>query len=145
MPVYVDDMKAQFGRMVMCHMLADTSEELLAMADRIGVARKWIQYPGTHREHFDIALSKRAEAVAAGAQEITWREAGLVTRWRRQEAAQGIKPPMPFGQIVALGRGAVDAARSSTAIAEGAAPKRAGTKCVEAEPTRLGAGESAPG
>ena len=43
MAVYVDNMQAQFGRMKMCHMIADSTEELLAMADRIGVARKWIQ------------------------------------------------------------------------------------------------------
>lgn len=113
MPVYVDDMKAQLGWLVMCHMLADTTGELLAMADRIGVDRKWIQYPGSHREHFDIALTKRPEAVTAGAREITWREAGLVTRWRRREAARGLKPPMPIEQIVALGRGAVDATNST--------------------------------
>ena len=86
MTVYVDDMRAPFGRMLMCHMLADTTEELLAMADRIGVARKWIQYPGTTREHFDIALGKRALAVAAGAKEITWREAGRMQRERRLAA-----------------------------------------------------------
>lgn len=79
MTVYVDDMRAKFGQMIMCHMLADTTEELLAMADTIGVARKWIQYPGLPREHFDIALSKRALAVKAGAKEITWREAGKLT------------------------------------------------------------------
>ena len=74
MAVYVDDMEAPFGRMVMCHMAADSTEELLAMADRIGVARKWIQHPGTDREHFDICLSRRALAVAAGAIETTARE-----------------------------------------------------------------------
>ena len=76
MAVYVDDMKAAFGNMIMCHMWADTDDELLAMADRIGVQRKWIQgHPtlsfGKHRNaswvHFDIALSKRALAVRAGA------------------------------------------------------------------------------
>ncbi|MBV5268715.1 MAG: DUF4031 domain-containing protein [Afipia sp.] len=76
MSVYVDDMRAAFGRMVMCHMWADSDAELLAMADAIGVARKWIQgHPelsfGKHRRaswvHFDIALSKRAFAVKAGA------------------------------------------------------------------------------
>nr|WP_244556788.1 DUF4031 domain-containing protein [Fulvimarina manganoxydans] len=64
-------------------MLADTTDELIAMADRIGVARKWLQNAGTAHEHFDIALSKRALAVAAGAQEITWREAGKMIRERR--------------------------------------------------------------
>ena len=67
----------------MCHMLADTTEELLEMADRIGVARKWIQNAGTHSEHFDISLSKRKLAVAAGAKEITMREAGQIIRQRR--------------------------------------------------------------
>lgn len=74
MVVYVDDMRARFGRMIMCHMMADTPEELLAMVDIIGVQRQWIQYPGTYKEHFDISLVKRALAVQAGAIEITWFE-----------------------------------------------------------------------
>ncbi|BAP94500.1 hypothetical protein [Aurantimonas phage AmM-1] len=76
MAVYVDDMRAQFGRMKMCHMFADSTAELVAMADRIGVARKWIQHAGTPREHFDVAMSKRALAIAAGAKAITRREVG---------------------------------------------------------------------
>lgn len=76
MSVYVDDMKMPFGRMLMCHMIADSTEELLAMADKIGVARKWIQKPGTNQEHFDICLSKRQLAIDAGAQLITWKELG---------------------------------------------------------------------
>jgi hypothetical protein len=87
MAVYVDDMHltpmGQFGRMKMCHMLADSTEELLAMADRIGVARRWLQDAGTPREHFDIATSKRQLAVSAGAVEITMREAAEITRRRR--------------------------------------------------------------
>lgn len=79
MTVYVDNMRAKFGRMVMCHMIADTDEELHAMADRIGVSRRWWQAPPKHRSHYDIALSKRAAAVAAGAVEITWRQTSAVT------------------------------------------------------------------
>jgi len=52
-------------------MVADSTEELLSMADTIGVQRKWIQCAGTHREHFDICLSKRAKAMAAGAIEAS--------------------------------------------------------------------------
>ncbi len=83
MAVYVDAMRASFGRMKMCHMVADTTEELLAMADRIGVDRKWIQNAGTYREHFDIALSKRALAVEAGAQEISMSDLGRIIRLKR--------------------------------------------------------------
>ena len=78
MTVYVDDMKAPFRGMVMCHMLADSTEELLAMADQIGVQRRWLQHPGTIKEHFDISLSKRALAVQAGAVEITWLDTGRI-------------------------------------------------------------------
>ncbi|MEX3967319.1 DUF4031 domain-containing protein [Paraburkholderia sp. EG286B] len=83
MSVYVDDMRAAYGRMVMCHMIADTDEELHAMADRIGVARRWWQAPPKHDSHYDIALSKRAIAIAAGAIEITWRQCGAMAMRRR--------------------------------------------------------------
>lgn len=82
--VYVDDMEAAYGRMKMCHMMADTPEELLAMVDRIGVQRKWIQHAGGPREHFDIALSKKALALAAGAVACTWREIGIWAMARRK-------------------------------------------------------------
>lgn len=81
MPVYVDDMRAKFGQMIMCHMVADTEAELHAMADLIGVDRKWYQYPKKSRyPHYDIALSKRALAVAHGAQEIRWRDCPAISR-----------------------------------------------------------------
>lgn len=70
MSVYVDDYRAPYGRMVMCHMIADSQDELHAMADRIGVDRRWYQ-----GDHYDVCLAKRALAVAAGAEEITAREA----------------------------------------------------------------------
>lgn len=85
MAVYVDDMKARFGRMIMCHMMADTKQELLEMADRIGVNRRWIQHEGTIHEHFDIALSKRAIAVKSGAKEVTRRELVEMMRAKQKD------------------------------------------------------------
>ena len=84
MTVYIDNMRASYGRMKMCHMIADTTDELLAMADKIGVARKWLQKPGQHNEHFDIALSKRRLAIAAGAIEVSRMELGRILRARRE-------------------------------------------------------------
>lgn len=83
MAVYVDNMQAGFGKMIMCHMIADTQQELLEMCDKIGVQRKWIQNFGTAREHFDICLSKRKLAVQHGAIEITMRELAAKTANRK--------------------------------------------------------------
>lgn len=85
MAVYVDDARLAFGRMKMCHMLADTDEELHAMADAIGVQRRWWQNPETMRvsgSHYDIALSKRAAAIKLGAIEVTDRQASSMNRRR---------------------------------------------------------------
>lgn len=73
MTVYVDDMRAMYGRMVMCHMLADTDAELHAMAKKIGVKRKWYQV-----DHYDICLSKRKLAVKHGAKIIPLRTMALM-------------------------------------------------------------------
>lgn len=82
--VYVDDMRAKLGRLVLCHMIADTDDELHAMADRIGVARRWHQQPPkASTSHYDIALSKRALAVGAGAVEITWKQTSAMCARRR--------------------------------------------------------------
>lgn len=83
MGVYVDNMAAAFGRMKMCHMIADSTDELLAMADAIGVQRKWLQKAGTHLEHFDICLSKRNIALGKGAIGLTMRELGMRIRDKR--------------------------------------------------------------
>ena len=90
MTVYVDDMYAspmgRFGRMKMSHMIADSTDELLEMADAIGVARRWIQQSGGPQEHFDISMSKRRIAVGAGAIELTVYE--LVDRIRARRDAR---------------------------------------------------------
>lgn len=74
MSVYVDVPMWKFKhggrRMIMCHMTADSHDELIAMADKIGVQRKWIQYRGTWKEHFDVCKTKRALAVKYGAIEL---------------------------------------------------------------------------
>lgn len=79
--VYVDNARLPYGRMVMCHMTADTLEELHEMAARIGIRRKWFQNKSI--PHYDICLSKRALAVKMGAVEETSRES--VARIRRQK------------------------------------------------------------
>lgn len=90
MAVYVDDMKAPYRGMLMCHMLADNDDELHAMASRIGVARRWWQSPErSSGSHYDICQSKRALAVAAGAVEITLRQAAAMNMRRRVTGSLG--------------------------------------------------------
>ena len=65
MPVYVDNMRASYGRMKMCHMIADSVAELLEMADKIGVQRRWFQM--TSHPHFDICVQPSPNAIACAA------------------------------------------------------------------------------
>lgn len=97
MAVYVDDMRASFGRMKMCHMVADTEAELADMATRIGVDLKWWQYKGTYKSHFDICLSKRRLAVALGAKEGTMRgiKFGTDCRIKHEKPEDRPKPVRP--------------------------------------------------
>jgi hypothetical protein len=68
MSVYVDCAKHPYRGMLMSHMWADAPHELLAMADAIGLARRWLQKPPSASWlHFDICQRKRALAVAKGA------------------------------------------------------------------------------
>lgn len=89
MGVYVDDSDKPFGRMMMCHMIADSHQELMTMVKRMGLSPRWIQDEGTPREHFDICKSKRTLAVAYGAIELSNRE--LYYRIRRRTPSEPVK------------------------------------------------------
>jgi Protein of unknown function (DUF4031) len=103
MPVYVDDMEAPFRGMIMCHMLADTHEELMAMAALLRLDPAWLQHPGTPKEHFDISLGKKRLALARGALPITWDEAGAHVARKRLAAASGPYVAAPLGTTPAPG------------------------------------------
>lgn len=103
MTVYVDNMKAEFEpahrpgrRYVMSHMIADSEEELHAMADRIGVARKWFQ-----GDHYDITQSKKALAIAHGAKLIPMRRLAYMAVYRRMT---GILPPEHLAEALMIRR-----------------------------------------
>jgi hypothetical protein len=69
MTVYVDTMQAHFKGMLMCHMIADSEQELHAMAAVIGMQRKSYQ-----RDHYDISMERKQLAIERGAREIGMRE-----------------------------------------------------------------------
>jgi hypothetical protein len=72
MTVYVDTMKAKYRGMIMCHMVADTIEELHNMAMVLGL-RKYFQSQAKY-PHYDISFTKKAEAMKLGAIEVTQKE-----------------------------------------------------------------------
>ncbi len=84
MSVDVDKPVHSFRQMLMCHMLADSPEELHEMAQRIGMARRWYQRDAS-TPHYDLSQEQRAEAIAAGAIEVDRR--GLVAVIRRIRAS----------------------------------------------------------
>lgn len=83
MAVYVDDYRAPYRNMYLSHMTADTVGELHAMADKIGLERKWFQR-GSH-PHYDVSESKRLLAIGFGAKEETVREGALRRMTRRDK------------------------------------------------------------
>lgn len=83
MSVYVDNAMIPFGRMKMCHMVANSLEELHGMAEKLGL-RRWFQEEASF-PHYDICLSKRAHAIALGAKPITRQQLVELIRRARKE------------------------------------------------------------
>lgn len=84
MTVYVDHPQHLLGRMKMSHMLADSLDELHAMADRIGLKREWFQTRST--PHYDVCKAKRALAIKHGAVEIDRRQVvEIIRKWRQKQ------------------------------------------------------------
>ena len=71
MTVYVDNM--QLPAMVRgirarwSHLLADTDDELMVFALKIGLKPQWAQNLGTWEAHYDVTDSIRTKAIVAGA------------------------------------------------------------------------------
>ena len=61
MTVYVDKYKLKFKNYLMCHMTADSIEELHEMANKIGLKKEWFQ--PLSRPHYDITQSKKKLAI----------------------------------------------------------------------------------
>jgi len=94
MAVYVDQSVHRYRRMIMCHMIADTLDELHSMADKIGISRRWFQSEASF-PHYDICKAKRDLAVKFGATEYDRRQ--MVSKMRELRQAG-------FGNKYRLGR-----------------------------------------
>ncbi len=97
MAVYVDQARHPYGRMLMGHMVADTLDELHAMAAAIGMRREWFQ--PTSFPHYDVSIQRREAALRLGAVVVDRRE--LARIMRRVRAEQDGLPPDPGGGTLA--------------------------------------------
>ena len=86
MTCYVDSIRAYpeagLRHTEFCHLLADTREELHAMAEALGIPHRFFQdHPW--RWHHDLPEPLRDRAIALGAREITMHEVGALLKARR--------------------------------------------------------------
>ena len=87
MSIYVDRALIPHERMKMPHLLADTPEELRQAAVALGLSR-YIQYPGTPKEHLDVSMTKRTEAIERlGAKQVSGRTLVKMIRARAHQEA----------------------------------------------------------
>lgn len=87
MTVYVNNFRFVYRGMRRCYLLADTDDELHAMADRIGVPMAWHQWVGSDGSHYVIARSMRQLAIQYGAVPISCRQAAMMVANRRKTGA----------------------------------------------------------
>lgn len=90
MSVYVDDANIGYGRMRMSHMIADSDEELHALAAKLGLLRAWHQAPpAVSTSHYDVSKSRRKAAEIHGAIIVTMRELAAMSARRRATGSLG--------------------------------------------------------
>lgn len=96
MTVYVDNMLRSArpagyrgaGTPRWSHLFADTTDELLEMAGLLGLRERWIQNVGTHREHFDVVMAARGQALGLGAVALSYPRGVADLMERRREVCR---------------------------------------------------------
>lgn len=92
MSVYVDSMmpcvrNKNWKYDEACHLMADDEDELTRFAvEKLRLKPGWIQRKGKSTVHFDLTKSKRAQAVAAGAVELTHKE--ITELWQGRQTGE---------------------------------------------------------
>lgn len=83
MTVYVDEPRSYDGMLnsrlariskLWCHLWADSEDELVTFAERLGLNLDWIQHAGSRHVHFDLVPRVRQKAIGLGAVAMSRRE-----------------------------------------------------------------------
>lgn len=91
MAVYVDPLREWGWRLrgeqtASCHLFSDgEDEELHQFAKALGLKREWFQ-PHRVCAHYDLTPARRAQAVALGAKEVSFRDAHRI--WQQKTSAR---------------------------------------------------------
>ena len=92
MTCYVDTVRsypdAGLQHTEFCHLLADSRDELHAMAEALGIPRRYFQ-DHAWRWHHDLPAPLRPRAIELGAIEVTMHEVAALLRRRRAEVPGG--------------------------------------------------------
>ena len=83
MSLYVDHARIPYRGMLMSHLLADTTQELIDAEQALGLPTGCVQFTGTDKEHLDISESKRTLAIRMGAKQVSSKELIQIIRTRR--------------------------------------------------------------
>lgn len=79
-----------------CHLYADTDQELIHFAHRIGLKARWHQKPHTSYSHFDLTPGRRKAAINAGAIPHTaWQESTFLLARRTHPIPRTTVSPSP--------------------------------------------------
>lgn len=74
-----------------CHLIADTEDELHALAQKIGMKRAWFQSGEDHAmPHYDLTAGRRAAAVRAGAIEVDRKQ--FCELFNKYRVSKNLKP-----------------------------------------------------
>ena len=83
--LYVDHARISYQRMLVNHLMADTSQELQQPEIDLGLPRGSVQHPGEAKELLDVCEEKRRLAIKMGARPISPKELVEIVRRRRQK------------------------------------------------------------
>ena len=79
--------------MSMSHLLADSTEELEAIAAELGLKAEWMQHRGEPSEHYDVSQSVKRRALKLGAVQVKPRDLVAIIRARRGGGVPSLRPP----------------------------------------------------
>lgn len=73
-PLFPTTPNARWRYKYAAHLSADTLEELVAFATRLGLKERWIQVSANGIVHFDLTKGMREKAIRLGAESVDVRE-----------------------------------------------------------------------